>query len=337
MLSKPNLPDRCIESVLSAAYGIAPVALEFMPIGNDARAWSYRVQAGTSQYFAKLRRGQPKRAALHVPHYLRRQGIEPVVAPLPTLAGDLSAPIDDEFWLILYPFVSGESAWGRQLTSAQWRAWGAIARAIHDAPASSQMAQVVEREVFGVKWLPTIAKVERALETGLFKSAAAQSLAKIWREQADEIALCKERFCCLAELLTERAPPFVICHADIHTANIIITDEADIRIVDWDETLLAPIERDLMFFLGDGQSPQNEAAFLAGYGDCHIDRAGIAYYRYDWTLQEFADYGERVFFASDLVEQDLALALREFEKLFSPGGVVQRAHATFAHILGQAH
>ena len=272
MLSKPKLPDQSITDVLSAAYGIAPVALEFLPIGNDSRAWSYRVAAGTTQYFAKLRRGQPNKAALHVPHYLQRLGIEQVVAPLATLAGDLSASVDDEFWLILYPFVSGESAWEMQLRPAQWRAWGEILRAIHDAPVGSQLTQIVQREVFGVKWLSSIVRVERALETGRFKSQASRNLAKIWREQTDEIALCKERFCALAELLTERAPLFVICHADIHTANIIITDDADIRIVDWDETLLAPIERDLMFFLGDGQSPQSEAAFLAGYGDCHIDR-----------------------------------------------------------------
>lgn len=334
MRSKPNLPDQRIKDVLCAAYGIAPAALEFLPLGNDSRAWSYRVEAGPTRYFAKLRRGELKQAALHVPQTLQRLGIEQAVAPLATLAGDLSTPVNDEFSLILYPFIAGRSAWGMRLKPAQWRAWGRIVRAIHNAPVDSQLAQVVEREVFGMKWLPGIALVERALEAGRFKSEAAQRVAKIWREQSDEIALCKQRFCALGERLTKQAPLFVICHADIHTANIIVTDEGDIKIVDWDEVLLAPIERDLMFFLGDGHTPQSEAAFLAGYGDCYIDRAAIAYYRYDWTLQEFADYGERVFIASDLGEQELTLALREFEKLFAPGDVIQRAHAAFAHIPG---
>ncbi len=334
MLSKPDLPDQCLKNVLSAAYDIAPTALEFLPIGNDSRAWSFRVEAGTTQYFAKLRRGGLKQAALHVSHTLQRLGIKQVVAPLATLAGDLSAPVNAEFSLILYPFVAGRSAWGMPLEPAQWRAWGEIVRAIHDAPVSSQLGKVVEREVFGVKWLSSIALVERALEAGTFKSEAARRVAKIWREQADEIALCKGRYCALGEHLAQQAPLFVICHADIHAANIIISDEADIHIVDWDEALLAPKERDLMFFLGDGHTPQSEAAFLAGYGDCHIDQAAIAYYRYDWTLQEFADYGERVFCASYLGEPDLALALREFEKLFAPDDVVQRAHAAFARIPG---
>ncbi|MCY4465679.1 MAG: aminoglycoside phosphotransferase family protein [Chloroflexi bacterium] len=332
MLSKPNLPDQCILDVLIAAYGIAPTVLEFLPIGNDSRAWSYRLEAGTTRYFAKLRRGELKQAALLVPQTLQRLGIEPVVAPLPTLAGGLSAPVDDAFSLILYPFVLGRSAWDKPLEPAQWRAWGEIVRAIHNAPVSSQLAQVVEREVFALKWLPNIARVERAMRKGSFKSQAAKRFAMIWQEQSDEIALCKERFCALGERLAKEAPPFVICHADIHTANLLVSDEVGLKIVDWDEVLLAPIERDLMFFLGDGHSPQSEVAFMAGYGDCHIDRAAIAYYRYDWTLQEFADYGERVFFTSDLGEQELALALREFEKLFAPGDVVQRAQAAFARI-----
>ncbi|MCY4145708.1 MAG: aminoglycoside phosphotransferase family protein [Chloroflexi bacterium] len=332
MLNKPDLPDQCLKNTLIAAYGITPTALEFLPIGNDSRAWSYRVEAETTQYFAKLRRGQLKPAVLYVPHHLRRLGIEAVVAPLATQTGGMSAPVNAEFSLILYPFVAGRSAWGMQLPLAQWRDWGKIVRAIHDAPVGSQLAQMIEREVFGLKWLPGIARVERAMEAGAFKHEAARQVANIWREQADAIALCKARFRALGEQLHKQAPPFVICHADIHTANIIVADAASIHIVDWDETLLAPIERDLMFFLGDGHALQNEAAFLTGYGDRPINHAATAYYRYDWTLQEFADYGERVFCASDLGEEDLALALREFAKLFAPGDVVQRAHEAFARI-----
>ena len=76
----------------------------------------------------------------------------------------------------------------------------------------------------------------------------------------------------------------MICHADIHRANIIIDKRDDIRIVDWDETVLAPKERDLMFFLGDGHGRQVESAFLEGYGECTVDRIGLAYYRYDLGL-----------------------------------------------------
>ncbi|MCY3575555.1 MAG: aminoglycoside phosphotransferase family protein [Chloroflexi bacterium] len=332
MLSKAKLPDHSILAALRAAYGIMPTALEFLPVGNDSRAWSYRVEAEGARYFAKLRRGKLKSAALLVPHYLQRLGIQSAVAPLPTAPGQLSAPVNAAFSLILYPFITGRSAMRMPLKPAQWRACGEIMRAIHTAPVSSQLQQVIKREQFGVKWLQTITRVEGAMASVRFSSDTAKRFAEIWREQADQIALCIQRYRALGETLRRQAPPFVICHADIHTDNIIITDKGALRIVDWDEALLAPIERDLMFFLGDGHAPRSEAAFLAGYGDAQIDRAAIAYYRYDWVLQEFADYGERVFLSSDLAEQVLAQALQEFEKLFAPGDVVQRASAAFQAI-----
>ena len=329
MRSKPNLPEPSIQAALSAAYGIVPTKLVFLPLGNDSRAWSYRVDAGARQYFAKLRRGELHPASLLVPHTLQRLGIGQVVAPLATLSGELSAPVNAVFSLTLYPYIAGRSAWRSPLKTTQWRAWGEILRAIHQAPVSKPLRQILKREAFGLQWLPNIARVESALATGDFNDETAQRFARIWREQSAQIALCKQRYRALGEQLTQRAPPFVICHADIHTDNIIVTGAGDTKIVDWDEVLLAPIERDLMFFIGDGHAPQNEAAFLAGYGECYIDLAAIAYYRYDWTLQEFADYGERVFYASYLREQDRAQALQEFAELFAPDDVVQRAHAAF--------
>ena len=60
---------------------------------------------------------------------------------------------------------------------------------------------------------------------------------------------------------------FALCHADIHTANILITPEQDMVIVDWDDTLLAPKERDLMFVLGgDAFQTREVRLFLEGYG-----------------------------------------------------------------------
>ena len=100
--------------------------------------------------------------------------------------------------------------------------------------------------------------------------------------------------------------------------------------MDWDEAVIAPVERDLMFFLLDGHERDFEAAFFQGYGSRDINWLALAYYKYDWVIQEFADYGARVFLAADLGEQDLAASLREFQRLFAPGDVIERAHQAYA-------
>ena len=56
MLDKPNLAEAAIAAALQAHYGIAVRSLEFLPIGNDARAWVYRVESDERSYFLKLRR-----------------------------------------------------------------------------------------------------------------------------------------------------------------------------------------------------------------------------------------------------------------------------------------
>ena len=302
MLEKPNLSDDIIVAALRAGYGLAVRALEFLPLGNDARAWSYRVKAPAATYFLKLRKGSPKPASLAVPHYLQQNGIANIVAPLETSSGRLTFPVDG-YSLILFPFVEGRSEWNMPMRLPQWRAWGRIMRAIHDMAITSELAESVARAAFAENWLGRLARVESAVMSGAFGGDYAEAAAQIWRIHAREVVTARERYLSLGAQLAARSLRFVICHADIHRANIIIDKRDDIRIVDWDETVLAPKERDLMFFLGDGHDRQVEAAFLQGYGECTVDRIGLAYYRYDWVLQEFVDYGERLFLSPTLARR----------------------------------
>ncbi len=333
MLTKPHLADEKIQACLEAVYGISVSALEFLPVGNDARAWSYRVATRAGKYFLKLRKGPPKPASLRVPHYLRSVGIANVVAPLPTAQRQLCAIIaDSDYRLMLYPFVDGESAWDMPLTAAQWRAWGEIMRAIHDCPIDARRLPNMPREALGSNWLLALDEVERVIKRGQYASEVAAAVARIWQAKTRDIDTARRRYINLGLHFDSRSPQFVLCHADIHRANIIIDRQGAIQIVDWDETLLAPKERDLMFFFGNGHAAEAEAAFRAGYGSGALDRVGIAYYRYDWLLQELVDYGQRVFLASDTSDEDLAFARVEFERLFAPGDVQERAQQAFARI-----
>jgi len=81
-----------------------------------------------------------------------------------------------------------------------------------------------------------------------------------------------------------------------------------------------------MFVSGDiaDLDPTGED-FYAGYGEVAIDRALIAYYRFDWGLQEVADYHRRVFDPA-LGERTRAAALEHLVDLFGPEDVVAAAY-----------
>ena len=332
MLEKPNVAYTRIIAEIESHYKTHVKSLEFLPVGNDQRAWAYRVYADTGDFFLKLRKGGTRQASLVAPHYLRSQGINQVVAPLATSSGKLLVA-GDEFDLILYPFIEGKSAWRMALTLAQWHSWGEILRRIHSTALSPQLAEEDEREVFGLKWLRTLEEVEDVLRRRDFKSEVAAAMARLWQEKAQVIELSRQRYLALGARLTADPPRFVICHADIHTANIMIDKRGLIHIVDWDEAVIAPKERDLMFFINDSHSPEEEVAFFEGYADDCVNWHALAYYKYDWVIQEFGDYGERVFLSEDIGAKDLDSALVEFKRLFADDDVIDIAERTYAKFL----
>jgi spectinomycin phosphotransferase len=111
----------------------------------------------------------------------------------------------------------------------------------------------------------------------------------------------------------------VICHADFHAWNVLIERSGDFVVVDWDETLLAPRERDLMFVDGGvGDLDTKGFAFYAGYGPVEMDPVVMAYFRHDWVVQELADYWRRVFLMGDVGDGTRAQALDLFAGMFEP-------------------
>jgi spectinomycin phosphotransferase len=59
-------------------------------------------------------------------------------------------------------------------------------------------------------------------------------------------------------------------------------------IVDWENPILAPKERDLMF-IGGGidhlwKNKQDEAVFYEGYGQTKINMRALAFYRYERVI-----------------------------------------------------
>jgi RIO-like serine/threonine protein kinase len=122
-----------------------------------------------------------------------------------------------------------------------------------------------------------------------------------------------------------RTYEFVLCHADIHPFNIMITPSG-LVFLDWEGMMLAPRERDLMFYASDMRAMSDyRRAYEAGY---ELNEYLVTYYTYEWALQEFSDYIGRIFDDHNSTAARRH-ALQEFERLFgdekSSGGVVKQA------------
>jgi len=121
--------------------------------------------------------------------------------------------------------------------------------------------------------------------------------------------------------------------SDLHARNVLLRSDDELVIIDWDEPILAPKERDLMF-VGGGvggiwNDPREADRFYKGCGPAEIDAVALAYYRYERIVADLAAYGERLFGTHGSPE-DWELSLRKVMDVFSPNNVIEIAHRTYA-------
>lgn len=330
MLEKPRLADEAIAASLRDGYGVTAASIAFLPIGNDADAWVYRIDADDGRvFFFKVKRSLADDVALAVPRSLQDAGIDQVVAPLPTATGALRRDVDD-FSIILYPFVDGQSGMEAGLSLAQWAEFGATLARIHAAKLPPELTRRLARERFVPS--PRGSRVVNGVLDGNITGDgdSASLLAALLDEKREEIRTLLRRTEELGRMLRARPVALVVCHADVHTANVVIDAAGRLFIVDWDRPMLAPRERDLMFAVGPAiagfaAGSADEAAFFAGYGPVAMDPVALAYYRYEWAVQDIGDYAERVLLRADLGEETRRDAVRGLREMFDPGQSVEAA------------
>lgn len=282
MIEKPKIEDEKIILALHETYSIQVNKIEFLPIGNDASSFAYHVEAknGTS-YFLKVRREISNLAGFFVPRFLKDNGIEQVIAPLSTKTQELWGNVD-EFAFILYPFITGNEAMEVGMTDTQWMEFGSVLKRIHITELPSDISEHVRQETFIPKWSNLVKELHKRINTQGIDDPYKKELAAFWKENDEIIQTLVERAEMIGNHLQQTDLEFILCHADIHTANILLTQDQDMFIVDWDDTLLAPKERDLMFVLGeDTICTREEQMFFDGYGNRKINQLALAYYRYE--------------------------------------------------------
>ena len=330
MLEKPDLPDELIIYCLQAEYNVRAAELAFLPLGADLGTAVYRVLADDrTAYFLKLRKGFYE-ITVAVPLFLKSRGIQEIIPPLETISGHGWANFGD-YKIILYPFVDGRNGFERELTDDHRQRLGAALRGVHSSTLPPELTRQIPRETFSRQWRETLTQFQGQIEERSFEDLTATKLAEFMHFQQDEISrLVKHAEQLASELQAERLE-FVLCHTDIHGGNILISSNDELYIVDWDNPLLAPKERDLMF-IGGGideiwKSEREEAMFYQGYGETDINLTPLAYYRYERIIEDLAVICEQLL-STDAGGADREQAYRWFTSNFEPGSTIEIADKT---------
>jgi len=328
MIEKPDISDEKIISALQANYSLPVIGIEFLPLGLDSSAWAYRVKTEKDTCFLKLRKEIPNPAGILIPRFLKEQGIEQVMAPLSAKDGEPWASTDD-FFLILYPFITGERVMDVGMPDTHWIEFGSVLKRLHTMEPTPELLSQIKRETFIPKQLEFCKELHMQVRTCEYDDPFQKELAEFWLENYETIATILQRTEALATRMQATDLKFVLCHADIHTGNVLLTEDYKIFIVDWDESLLAPKERDLLFvigkYFGDTSEGRAERSFFEGYGETEVDLLALAYYRYDWCVEDIGSFAERIFTSEIVGEETKTNSIWWFKNLFTRGSSVETA------------
>jgi len=327
MLEKPDIPDELIISRLQTEYGLDVAELTFLPIGADLRTAVYRVVAddGTA-CFLKLRRNF-KEIIVRVPIFLRDNSMQEIIVPLETKSKQYWADFGD-YKLILYPFIEGKDGFDIELSDIHRRTLGTAFKRIHAAQVPPELKILIPKETFSLGWREDMKSYQAKVESETFTDPTAVKLAEFIKSKQSEITRLIERAEQLASELQSKPLELVLCHTDIHGGNILISDNGELYIVDWDDPILAPKERDLMF-IGGGideiwKSKQEEAVFYEGYGETEINITALAYYRYQRVIEDLVVICEQLL-TTDEGGADRERSYGWFISNFEPGQTIEIA------------
>ena len=331
MLEDPLIPEALMIDRLQAEYGLSPIHVAFLPLGYDLRTAVYRVETTTGKsYFLKLRTGEFTPIGVTLPQYLSRQGIPGIIEPLTTCKGKLCGQLDQHV-MILYPFIEGKDGYQVELSDQQWLGLGTILKRVHEIQLPDELNRQVSIEWYNPHWRESMIRFLDQVEREKFGDPISAKLAAFMLSQRETIRYIVSRAGELAELLKGQPINFVLCHNDPHPGNYLVANNGELYLVDWDDPILAPRERDLIFF--DEETPDIHSKgssvnrFYQGYGQVILNFIALAYFRFERIIVDLAEFCQQILLTRT-GDEDRQQAYIYFADSFLPGHDVERALKT---------
>lgn len=277
-------------------YGIDGHTIKQINGGADMNAVAYKVDAEGYSYFVKIKSGAKNDLSLSIVRLLHDCGVKEVILPIPTRNGALFQPLE-HCRVIVYPFINVPDGFSHSLNQSQWQNLGAVLGRIHQTTVPTLIKQQLRQEQYSATWRNALRTFYNRIEINAADDPIAADFKSYFKQNIKLI----HRLVDTAEELAKQIQPdrcdYVLCHSDIHAGNVLVGDSS-IYIIDWDEAMLAPKERDLMF-IGGGvgnvwNKPDETRWFYEGYGEIGINKNILSYYRHERIVEDMAIYAQDV-------------------------------------------
>ena len=323
MKTEPSLSKQYLKEKINQHYGLNLKILDFLPIGEDS--WCYR-GIGEHEVFIQLIKDKiVGKKTTELQQFLINNEI-PVLIPLMDRSEQSVVDIGN-FGLILYPYITGSSLMKSKNTDHQNASLregiGSIVAHLHTLVKGNENRPFnLPKEDFTnfqTECQLIIYPDQCPSSYNQNNDMLVDKLTNFIQARQSELRNLIEVATRLGSNLRRRELSYVLCHGDIHEDNILLVDSGKKYIIDWDNAILAPKERDLFFF-------DKNKDYLTGYfrnfdearsiSPLSVDPYVIDYYVLEWALQEIYDYGNRILFDTKFDQDGRLDAWQQFQILF---------------------
>jgi len=283
------LPEGVTEAEVMAAvaegWGIEVAGAEYAPVGGGSYHW--RADGSGGRWFVTVddldRKGwlgadretvfDGLRAAFDAALDLRDAGgLEFVLGPVPTPAGESLRRVGPRHTVAVFPLVDGGALpFGDRLPDGEGAELGRMLARLHAAAPLARPWPLQPPERGGLE--RALGEVDREWTGGPFAEPARALVAG----RAAGIRGLLETFDELAARVAARGAEPVVTHGEPHAGNVLRTG-GGLRLIDWDTVGLAPPERDLWMV---------DASASAARGP---DPDAMRLYELRWRLDDLSSY-----------------------------------------------
>lgn len=322
-----SIPESDIIELLQNYYEIEAKSVEPLPFGADRNALVYKAITKSNSNFVKIKYGNHEEIHIAILRLLHDLGIKEIIFPIAARDGNLIKKLDQSK-IIVYPFIDGQNGFEKKLTKNQWIELGQTLKKIHAISVPASLRNQLRIELYSSKWRAAVKLLCVKIEAIQSDNKITQEFVNYFRANLDIINCLVNSAEKLSKKISSDSKQFVLCHADIHAGNVLLTSDKSFYIVDWDNPMMAPKERDLMF-IGGGvgnvwNSPTETAYFYEGYGEIPIDKTILSYYRHERIIEDIAEFAEDLL-TQNQNDKSKTISFKHFKSMFEPNGVIDIA------------
>jgi spectinomycin phosphotransferase len=274
----PDLDHTVLVAALERDWEFAAPRLEYLPVGFGSHHWLARDARGERRFvtvddleaphragpdadasFAALERAFATASAL--------RGLDFVAAPSPARDGAVVRRLSSRYAVTVSPYLDG--------TGHDWGLW-------EDPDERHEVRELLARLHAETRCVPPPRRDDLAVQSRAGLEDALATLAEPWRSgpfaeplreriagRADELRRRLAAYDELAARVRARDIDWVVTHGEPHRGNWMRDPDGRLHLIDWDTTLLAPRERDLIWVTDE-------------------DGDAFSFYREWWALSDVA-------------------------------------------------